>query len=146
MFPSHGGEGGHGTLATAVSYLRCAGRSVRLAACLAALVAGAVAASCGPVIDPTGAFATDVHPVLTSRCTPCHNGDQSISERGPGAFATPDASAAYTSLQVYVVPGDADASALMLRLTREPFMPPAPAQPLADVSAIAAWIDDGAEP
>lgn len=142
MSPSRAGDGGHGRVVTAVSHLRYAGRMARLAATLAAVLA----AGCGPFIDPSGAFATDVHPVLASRCTPCHNGDQSISERGPGAFATPDPGASFTAVLDYVVPGDADTSALMLRLTTAPFMPPAPAQPLADVSAIATWIDDGAEP
>ncbi|MBI1948818.1 MAG: hypothetical protein HYS27_24240 [Deltaproteobacteria bacterium] len=113
---------------------------------LTGLCAVLFAASCGPFIDPAGAFATQVHPLLTSRCTPCHTGDQSVSERGPGAFASPDPGAAYTAIQDYVAPGDAAASQLMLRLTEAPFMPPAPAEPLADVSAISAWIDDGAKP
>ncbi|OGQ09203.1 MAG: hypothetical protein A2138_22205 [Deltaproteobacteria bacterium RBG_16_71_12] len=87
-----------------------------------------------------------MHPLLTARCTPCHTGDESVSERGPGAFAVPDPGASYTALQDYVVPGDAESSPLMERLNTPPFMPPAPAEPLDDTGAIAAWIDAGAEP
>jgi hypothetical protein len=47
-------------------------------------------AGCGPHIDPNGAFAKEVHPLLRGQCAACHSDDPASSETGPGDFAVED--------------------------------------------------------
>jgi mono/diheme cytochrome c family protein len=106
-----------------------------------------LSSACGPAIDPDGTWTTKVHPLFTSRCSPCHNGDPGVSERGPGEFAADDAGKAYTAALEKIEPGDSASSLIVTRLTSAPFMPPA-GDPLSDeeVAIVSAWIDDGAKP
>lgn len=98
-----------------------------------------------PAVD----FNADIRPILSSRCLTCHGPDE--AERAAGLRLDTEAGSR-EDLGGYaaVVPGDPDASELMLRLTSDDEtmrMPPADkGPPLSDdeISLVRRWIEQGA--
>ncbi len=106
---------------------------------IAALVVAPVAAA--------GDFARDIQPLLARRCFSCHGPD--TQEAGLRLDERAVAVAALDSGSRAIVPGDADASELIARITStdpDVRMPPEgkPLSP-AEVATLRAWIDAGAE-
>ena len=89
-------------------------------------------------------FATDVHPILTSRCAACHSGP---SPQGGLALGTREQMVKGGESGPAVVPGKSSTSLLIQRVTGEvkPLMPMG-AAPLtaAEIATVRAWIDKGA--
>jgi hypothetical protein len=83
-------------------------------------------------------FATEVHPILATRCTPCHSG------------AKPAAGLSFASRALAlaaITPGDSAASLLIQKVTGERgAIMPASGEPLtaAQIATLRAWIDEGA--
>jgi hypothetical protein len=89
-------------------------------------------------------FATQVHPILVTRCLPCHSG-----EKPPAGLSFADRASVLKG-GVHgpaITPGDDKASLVMLRITHQKgaLMPPV-GEPLTSeqIATLAAWIDEGA--
>ena len=89
-------------------------------------------------------FATQVHPILASRCLPCHSGDKppaglSFSNRSTALKGGADGPA--------ITPGDSEHSLMILKVTgRKGAIMPASGGPLSpeQISILKNWIDEGA--
>ena len=111
------------------------------------LLAGGLAAAPGelpPPVARTVDFATDVHPILVSRCAGCHGGLK--PQAGLGLLNRADILQG-GSKGPAIVPGNSAKSLLILRVSgiKEPRMP-AGGPPLSagEVGILRAWIDQGA--
>jgi hypothetical protein len=83
-------------------------------------------------------FATQVHPILTARCTGCHN-----ARMQQGGLTLEK----HAGVMKVVTPGNSRASLLMQRVTgQKPPRMPLGAEPLAEseIAILRAWIDAGA--
>jgi hypothetical protein len=89
-------------------------------------------------------FATQVHPILASRCAPCHAGD-----KPPAGLSLNSRASALKggSSGPAITPGDSKSSLLIQKITKQKgaVMPPVGA-PLSSeqISILKAWIDEGA--
>jgi Protein of unknown function (DUF1549)/Protein of unknown function (DUF1553)/Planctomycete cytochrome C len=89
-------------------------------------------------------FATQVHPILASRCAPCHSGDKapaglSFANRGSALKGGASGPA--------ITPGDSEHSLMILKITgRKGAIMPAAGGPLSaeQISILKSWIDEGA--
>ncbi|QDV60907.1 PSD1 and planctomycete cytochrome C domain-containing protein [Crateriforma conspicua] len=102
-----------------------------------------------PAMDETAVdFAREVQPILAKHCYACHGPDEAegglrLTDRD-GAMAETD------SGEVAIVPGDADASHLIERITADedswvdPMPPEGDRVSAADVEILRRWIDQGA--
>lgn len=95
-------------------------------------------------------FNRDIRPILSSKCFACHGPDSQNRDAG---FRLDTSEGAFADLGGYagIVPGDSDASELVLRITHEDEdmrMPPlSHKNPLteAEIKLLIKWIDEGAE-
>ncbi len=89
-------------------------------------------------------FATEVHPILASRCAPCHRGEKPAAGLSLESRAATIAGGASGAA---IQPGDSAASLLIQKVSgqRGPIMP-ASGEPLteAQIATLRAWIDTGA--
>jgi hypothetical protein len=89
-------------------------------------------------------FATQVHPLLASRCAPCHSGDKPPAGL---SFATRELALKGGSSGPAITPGDAAHSLLILKVTHQKgaLMPPV-GEPLTaeQIQILKTWIDEGA--
>ncbi|MFN7996212.1 MAG: PSD1 and planctomycete cytochrome C domain-containing protein [Bryobacteraceae bacterium] len=95
---------------------------------------------------PSGAvdFATQVHPVLASRCAPCHSG---AKPAGGLSLTTRAQALAGGTNGPAIVPGQAEQSLLILKVTgAKGAIMPASGDPLttAQIAALRSWIEEGA--
>ena len=97
--------------------------------------------------DKPVAFATDIAPILSSRCTNCHG-----AEKSKGGLRLDTAAAIFAGDRANwtVDPGNADQSVLVERISlpagHEDVMPPkGPTLDAAQVDLIRSWINQGAE-
>lgn len=95
-------------------------------------------------------FNRDVRPILSNHCFTCHGPDRVTREAGLRLDRRESATAELDSGQVAVVPGDADGSELIRRVTSSDVdrMPPAgQGKPLdaAQIEVLKRWIEQGAE-
>jgi len=105
-----------------------------------AVLATASLASAAPPAD----FATQVHPILAARCSPCHSGDKPPAGL---SFASRDSALKGGVNGPALKPGSADESLLILKVTGKhgPVMPPTGPPLTADqISVLRAWINEGA--
>ena len=88
-------------------------------------------------------FARDIQPILAANCYQCHGPDPSSRKAGLRLDIRDSA------IREAIVPGDADRSVLIRRLTAhdDDRMPPPDREPLGpeDVELLRRWIDEGAE-
>ena len=111
---------------------------------IAAVVSGSHTALTGT--DGAGAelFVTQIKPILSNRCFKCHGPDDA-SREADLRFDLRDG-----AVGSVIVPGDADASEMIRRITSDDpdvvMPPPETGAPLdaAAIDAITRWIDDGA--
>jgi len=106
-------------------------------------------------------FEADIYPLLVGSCGSCHGSSSGGPPRpggpgeggsnAPGKFAVDDEAASYTAAMPYVVAGDAEASALFIKVNEDmpstggARMPPALRQwDDASINALRDWIDQGA--
>ncbi len=89
-------------------------------------------------------FANQIHPILVTRCMPCHSGN-----KPPAGLSFADRASALRggASGPAITPGDSKTSLVMLRITHQKgaLMPPV-GEPLTaeQIATIAAWIDEGA--
>jgi len=109
-------------------------------------VAAALCAASAVAQDPVD-FARDVRPLLARRCFACHGNDEETREAGLRLDVRADAVADRDGYAA-IVPGDAEASELWLRITDDAFpMPPEHAGEMLDESErdlLRRWIEAGA--
>jgi hypothetical protein len=105
-----------------------------------------IAASCAFIPSSALAvdFATQVHPILESRCAPCHNSDKPPA----GLSFSSRASALKGGLSgPAIIPGDGEHSLMILKVSRKKgaVMPPV-GEPLTpeQITILTTWIDEGA--
>jgi len=119
-------------------------RAVVVAACAAWWAAAAAAG------EPEVRFNRDVLPILADRCFACHGFDAAHREAGLRLFERTAATTPLDSGAVAIVPGDADSSALVARITtadEDLRMPPpssGPALSAAQRDTLRRWIAAGA--
>ncbi len=99
-----------------------------------------VFASCSFAVD----FDTEIHPILSARCAPCHSGD-----KPPAGLALTGRETALKggSSGPAITPGDSAHSLLILKVTgQKGAKMPAAGEPLtgAQITALKTWIDEGA--
>jgi len=115
----------------------------------AVVVSGVVLGGAAPAggVARAAEFARDVQPLLARRCYACHGPDKQeaglrLDDRGVATTPLDSGSTA-------IVPGDAAASGILARITAvdpEVRMPPeGPRLSAAEVAAVTAWIEAGAE-
>ena len=103
-------------------------------------------------VDPDGAFAQTVHPVLTANCQYCHQGPQAYETPydAPGDFGDADLNTAYIAALDYVEPGAPEESVLLQMVSGSPpAMPPTfgdedEGLTAEETAAIRDWIAAGA--
>ncbi len=97
-----------------------------------------------PALAQAVDFATQVHPILASRCAPCHSGDKPAA--GLSLTSRRQALAGGASGPA-LAPGDCQGSLLIRKVSgQRGAIMPASGEPLtaAQISTLRAWIDEGA--
>lgn len=72
---------------------------------------GPTPATCTPPATATAYFHEDVHPILTSRCIPCHDDSATSLPK----YGSADRTTAYTAARAAVDPENATSSRLLVR-------------------------------
>lgn len=99
-----------------------------------------------PVVKDNVSFATDIQPILTSKCATCHNPTEVNPDFREGE--------AYVSIEELieegeVIPGDAEGSELVEMLEGNSAdgntMPPSGSMANSNIALIKKWIDEGAK-
>jgi hypothetical protein len=96
-------------------------------------------------------FNLDIRPILSNNCFKCHGFDDKTREAGLRLDKSDTATAPLESGAVAIVPGEADKSELVRRITSkdadEKMPPPDSGKKLtdADIAKLRQWIDEGAE-
>jgi hypothetical protein len=89
-------------------------------------------------------FATQIHPILAARCTPCHSGDKPPAGL---SFASRETALKGGVNGAAFKPGDSKGSLMILKVTHQksPVMPPT-GEPLSSeqIALLKTWIDEGA--
>lgn len=117
---------------------------------LAAVVAGAVLAACGktaPTPQDPVSFASDIKPLFTEKCLPCHNTGTLLGELN---LETRFLAFKKGSKGMFIVPGKPDESRIYHVLVKpradDDAMPPeGHAMSPVDIAKIRDWIQQGAD-
>jgi ankyrin repeat protein len=91
-------------------------------------------------------FGRDIQPIFTQHCVSCHGPSQQMN--GLRLDRRRDALGGSAGFGVVIRPGNAEISALYLKLTSSSFgmqMPPTGALPANQIALVKQWIDEGAE-
>jgi len=112
---------------------------------------GAAPPSIAPDANAAPRFNRDVRPILSNHCYQCHGPDSAARKAGLRLDRRDDALAALESGVHAIVPGDADASAILARVTHtdpgQVMPPPEIGKDLSDeqIDTLRRWIESGAE-
>ena len=118
---------------------------LRLLVALLVSATGVVCARGNEAID----FSTDVRPILSDKCYPCHGPDASTREAGL-RLDQPEGANVDLGGYAAIVPGDPDSSEMITRIEHPDSdlrMPPAASTKRlteAEIETLRRWIDDGA--